>query len=156
MSDINFVPFITKFQQAHSPQVQHFWHLSWRYLFHILARTATIPIDDSVVFLNPSRQSPGKQVQTNSKHTIMLSFDTAWRYWQTYKLPITLFRLREVQIPLWDTYEYQLVSVIMTYSVARPNMTWKKDQEYATASSSLSHTLSDVRPLSPPSLPIHK
>jgi len=44
----------------------------------------------------------------------------------------------------------------MTYNVARPNMTWKKDQEYATASSSLSHTLaSDVCPLSPPSLPTH-
>ena len=45
----------------------------------------------------------------------------------------------------------------MTYSVARPNMMWKKDQEYATASSSLSHTfaLSDVRPLCPPSPPIH-
>jgi hypothetical protein len=138
VNDINFVPFITKFQQAHSPEMQHFWHLCGRYLFQILARIATFLTDDYVVFLNPSMQSPGQQVQTNSIHIIMPSFDTAWRYLLTNIQTScrTLSRLRVIQISLWDTYEYQLVSVIMTYSVARPNMTWKKDQEYATASSS--------------------
>lgn len=47
-----------------------------------------------------------------------------------------------------DTHLYQLVSVIITYSVARANIIWKKLQLYATPSSSLSQTL---LPLSPPS-----
>lgn len=51
-----------------------------------------------------------------------------------------------------DTYEYQFVNVIITYKVAKANMTWKNDQEYATPSSSLSHTLWPLLPDSPSSL----
>lgn len=45
-----------------------------------------------------------------------------------------------------DTYRYQLVSVIMTYRVARANIRWKKLQLYATFSSSLSQTLASFPP----------